>query len=119
GNPNSRNPGSGGRYRVQLAFGNRNPLVVTSNLDRVEQPGLIRWRTQVFRTWPVADLPKPDRGGAPRTVRPLTQVRYRQPTPLLLVTRQRIRHESEPKRSEEHTSELQSRENLVCRLLRE
>src|SRR5690606_40651061 len=30
-----------------------------------------------------------------------------------------IENESPKKRSEEHTSELQSRENLVCRLLRE
>src|SRR5690606_41448841 len=31
----------------------------------------------------------------------------------------RVVAEEEKKRSEEHTSELQSRENLVCRLLRE
>src|SRR5690606_39674293 len=29
------------------------------------------------------------------------------------------RHPKDPRRSEEHTSELQSRENLVCRLLLE
>src|SRR5690606_41916050 len=32
---------------------------------------------------------------------------------------QRDQRDPDPPRSEEHTSELQSRENLVCRLLRE
>src|SRR5690606_40406966 len=36
---------------------------------------------------------------------------------LLVAPSKRQRHHTDPVRSEEHTSELQSRENLVCRLL--
>src|SRR5207302_7208974 len=47
---------------------------------------------------------------------------FRSPSPWALRRRSercRRRHKRWPARSEEHTSELQSRENLVCRLLLE
>src|SRR2546430_8952307 len=37
----------------------------------------------------------------------------------LIMERERLREVSQPARSEEHTSELQSQSNLVCRLLLE
>src|SRR5436309_13029908 len=43
----------------------------------------------------------------------------RPPRAAVLRVRARGRPRSAPRRSEEHTSELQSRENLVCRLLLE
>src|SRR5690606_41964573 len=51
------------------------------------------------------------RGGPPRSAR---RRAARAPPP-----RRRRRSPRSPRRSEEHTSELQSRENLVCRLLLE
>src|SRR5690606_40402323 len=58
------------------------------------------------------------RGGAPRIAPPTLSKVGHDRLPAQLPARARVEpHELE--RSEEHTSELQSRENLVCRLLLE
>src|SRR5690606_42003299 len=54
------------------------------------------------------------RSSAPLLARPSSRQNARAKTPIV-----RSRGEGRPPRSEEHTSELQSRENLVCRLLLE
>src|SRR5947209_10258952 len=60
--------------------------------------------------------------GAPRRARPRRRARRPPAPPPMVVTRSRAaraRHVHSRPRSEEHTSELQSRQYLVCRLLLE
>src|SRR5690606_41216573 len=61
------------------------------------------------------------RHGEPRGLHAPHRAHLRQVALLRDLLRQRARAEGQPRRrrSEEHTSELQSRENLVCRLLLE
>src|SRR5690606_40718547 len=68
-----------------------------------------------------AHLRLPEVVGAEDTRRPILQVDDDQPTVGLARSREtrRVDHRELGLRSEEHTSELQSRENLVCRLLLE
>src|SRR5690606_40545418 len=55
-------------------------------------------------------------GVPPVLTRPTRRRRHREPS---TAAPREFPHSPHPSRSEEHTSELQSRENLVCRLLLE
>src|SRR2546430_13110964 len=63
--------------------------------------------TTLFRSRPVVFLPRPDRGARP--ARPRRRRRFLRG----------MDRRGDRERSEEHTSELQSQSNLVCRLLLE
>src|SRR3712207_7629000 len=67
-------------------------------------------QARVDHVQPPGDLPRP--AGLPRQEGGLRRVR---PGPVVPV----VRHRPDRPRSEEHTSELQSRQYLVCRLLLE
>src|SRR5699024_12695477 len=74
------------------------------HLPRPSSPTLFPYTT-LFRSWAGSAGRWPPRSPqGPRPPRPRTP---------------RARHPPEPRRSEEHTSELQSRFDLVCRLLLE
>src|SRR3712207_7080101 len=70
--------------------------------------------TTLFRSWPAHRTPRSDDAPCRASVRtcPLSS-----PPPRMLAWSPR--RSSQPPRSEEHTSELQSRQYLVCRLLLE
>src|SRR6266511_636807 len=65
------------------------------------------------RTEPQQDFWDPPVVTAAGLYQPLSE----SPSTTFVITAEEIRHSGATSRSEEHTSELQSRENLVCRLL--
>src|SRR5260370_21765713 len=76
--------------------------------------------TTLFRSWPASETPWPGSAASSLTRRINLERRWRccGRKRNLLCTR-RSWGRSKPRRSEEHTSELQSHLNLVCRLLLE
>src|SRR5690606_41506492 len=98
---------------------NRNTLLFLTMLRPPPSPTLFPYTT-LFRSPPTSEVtPTTGRSGGAACARANRQVPSQRGSAgdggRWLVPK----HERKPQRSEEHTSELQSRENLVCRLLLE
>src|SRR5690606_10871455 len=111
--------GAWGRCPIQIRDrpgGAKHPVVSThgdsSSLERaIEACGRCRWKSHARAPQPGAgDVGVDFPWGIPKPVR-RDRARFANALPRLIARR--------ASRSEEHTSELQSRENLVCRLLLE
>src|SRR3989442_2912238 len=74
--------------------------------------------TTLFRSLPQWSTEPPGRAGRPLAASSVAPVSPDTGTPCVLA-RNRPSHPGDEARSEEHTSELQSRPHLVCRLLLE